>query len=289
MIGKLVRRIRSQGLSLSIQQYEDAIGQRVSLNYRQDPKRFKAMPRLKRWWLFTVDFVRSIGDRLAKATDHVLNDHRDIARNELEEFDVRLVDPNHMSTSSIVYAFGVARHIETEEMLAQRFGCIVHMFDPTPPALEFMAARTPDPKLVFDPIGVWTESGPVRFYTDRRPTVKNLSVVNMYHTDSYIEAPCFTLFDIMKRYGHNRIDVLKMDIEGSALPVVLHMITETDIRPNQIVCSLERPHFVFNASLKEVASYLAKKRKLFTALKTAGYRILTYHVGDFTAVRRENS
>lgn len=285
MIAKFVSRVRAQGLVRTLKQYEDALARQMSRNYKQNPQRFREMPFVRRQLTLVFDYVRTLVDKAFKALDHALTDQRGIPMEELEEFDVRMVDSKRLNQDSIVYAFGVSGHIETEEQLAQAIGCTVHMFDPTPPALAFMETRVPDAKLPFDPIGVWTKSGPMRFYVDRRPEVKNLSVVNMYHTDSYIEAPCLTLQDIMKRKGHERIDLLKMDIEGSALPVVLHMLTDTDLRPDQIVCSLERPHFVFNASFSEVLHYLSQKMKLYKTLRDAGYRLVTYSVGDFTALR----
>lgn len=281
----LFARIRKLGIRGAARHYEDALFRRVSLNYRQNPHRFEHMSAQSRVYHLLKDLVLSRADRVSKAIDRLLTDQHDIALDELEEFDVRLLDPRRITKDSIVYAFGVSGHIETEELVAQRFTCRVFMFDPTPPALAFISSRTLDPLLVFDPIGVWTKTGPMRFYVDRRPQVKNLSVVNMYHTDTFVEAQCLTLEDIMKRHHHTHIDVLKMDIEGSALPVVLHMITHTSIRPDQIVCSLERPHFVFNATFSEVANYISQKAKLFKALRRAGYRVVTYHVGDFTALR----
>ena len=262
------------------------LARKLSPNYRRSPERFKEWHPVAAAGYVLFDYCRHLMDRAANVIERAMLGKNDLPRETLEEFEIRLIDRSLLAEDSVVYAFGVARHIETEELLAERVGCTVHLFDPTPPALEFMASRPKDPKLVFDPIGVWTSSGPVRFYFDRRETPKNLSVVNMYHTDDFMEAPCYTLTDIMRRHGHERIDVLKMDIEGSALPVLAHMLRETTLRPPQIVGALERPLFVFGTPFWEVAKVILGKAKLFRDLRKEGYRIRAHHAAEFTAVRK---
>ena len=285
MFQNLRRMVREKGLMKTFRFYRGAFARVMSINYRQSPERFAQWPRVGQFVFVLFDYARKLCDSLMNHIERSIVSQQSLPREELEEFTIRLLDRKLLSKDSIVYAFGVSRHIETEEDLASRIGCTVHLFDPTKPAIEFMEKHAPDEKLVFDPIGVWTATGPIRFYIDRRSWVKNLSVVNMYHTKEYVEAPCFTLSDIMKRKGHERIDVLKMDIEGSALPVLTHMMKETKLRPRQIVGALERPHFVHNASLIEVLRVIFGKKNLFAMLRKEGYRIITHSAAEFTAVR----
>ena len=285
MFQKVLHKIRTDGPRGTLSHYGNSLALKMSTNYRQNPARFESMNTLQFIGFVFIDYVRKMLDRVTEFVDHALTNRNELDREALEEFTVRLLHPDLLDENSIVYAFGVSRHIETEEDIVERIGATVHMFDPTQPAIEFIEKREANPKLVFDPIGVWTETGPVRFYSDRRSWTKNLSVVNMYHTDDYIEAPCYTLNDIMERKNHDRIDLLKMDIEGSALPILIHMFEETTLRPPQIVGALERPHFVFNASLKEVVGYLMSKLRLFKLLKKEKYQIITHNNAEFTAVR----
>jgi FkbM family methyltransferase len=279
------KRIQERGLSGALSYYFEALAWRVSPNYKQNPKKYRAMSLGKRIALIARDSLLSLADFFAQTIDRFMNARAELSPSSLQEFEIRLVDASLLSADSVIYAFGVARHIETEELLAERLGATVYLFDPTPPALEFMEKRTPNPHLVFDPIGVWISSGPIKFFMDRRATAKNLSVVNMYHTDEYVEALCLTLPDIMSRHHHDRIDVLKMDIEGSALPVLIHMFEQTNLRPTQIVGALERPLIVFGTSLKETFTYIRDKAKLMRLLRKEGYRVVTHHAAEFTAIR----
>lgn len=281
----VLRRIKETGLGASMRFYGKYLAIRMSKNYRQNPARFAHFSSVALAGYLVFDYGRLLLDHVAHALDQALAGRNQIPREELEEFEIRLLKRELISKNAIVYAFGVSGHIETEELLAERIGCKVYLFDPTPPAVNFIKSRPANPLLPFEAIGVWTKSGPIRFYTDRRPTVKNFSVVNMYHTDEYIDAPCYTLADIMQMHGHSHLDILKMDIEGSALPVLLHMLKETDLRPRQIVGSLEKPHFSFGATPLEIWRVIRNKRRLFRALNKEGYRVITHHAAEFTAVR----
>lgn len=277
--------INDLGFIGAVQYYGSVVAWHLSPNFRQNSNRIKAMPLLKRMTFVLYDGVRQIVDSAAHVLDVAVNGRNEISLDMLTEYTIRLVRADLISKDSVVYAFGVAGHIETEEQIAKAHGARIYMFDPTPPALLFIESRPIDPLLIFDPIGVWTVTGPMKFYYDRRETVRNLSVTNMYHTDTYIEANCYTLEDIMKKYNHTHLDVLKMDIEGSALPVLIQMFEKTSIRPRQILGSLEKPLFVFDASISEVAGVIMRKAKLFSLLRENGYKVITHHAAEYTAIR----
>jgi hypothetical protein len=75
------------------------------------------------------------------------------------------------------------------------------------------------------------------------------------------------------------IDILKLDIEGSALEVLVSMFLE-DIYPIQILLEIDEIHF---------PSFRSKFRafKLFRILKKNGYIIVNQDSCDFTFVRNE--
>jgi hypothetical protein len=84
---------------------------------------------------------------------------------------------------------------------------------------------------------------------------------------------------VCKDYGFNRIDILKLDIEGSALEVLLSMFLE-NIYPMQILLEIDEIHF---------PSFRSKYRafKLFKILKKNRYEIVDQDSCDFTFVRNE--
>lgn len=285
MISNVFRRLYQDGFKKTTAFYGKAYAWRMSANFRQNQKRFAQMSRPAFVLYVLWDYLRFQMDKCVGWLEHTLIGRSGIPVSELQEYVIRLIRGDWLNKDSVVYAFGVSRHIETEEEWAEKLGCTVHLFDPTEPAIEFIASRPKDPKLPFDPVGVWTYTGVLKFYKDKRDWTKNLSVVNLYHSDSYVEAPCMTLADIMKKYGHDHIDLLKMDIEGSALPVLLHMLDATKIRPRQIVGSLERPHLTYGATVSEIFKVVRDKGRLFRVLEQNGYRVLTHHSAEFTAIR----
>lgn len=132
--------------------------------------------------------------------------------------------------SWVCYSCGVGEDTTFDVELIERFGCEVDAFDPTPSSgahvRDTMAA---EPRFRFHPWGVWFEDATVRFYPPA-PFDTNLSVVNLHHSEDFLEAPCRSLPSIMRELGHDRIDLLKLDIEGAEYEVLDAMI-ESDIRP----------------------------------------------------------
>lgn len=285
MISNVFKRLSADGFQKTVAFYGKAYAWRMSPNFRQNQRRFDGMSKFTFSAFVLFDYLRLKFDHLIGWVEHMLIGQDEIPMSQLTEYVLRRIRRDLLNDKSVVYAFGVSRHIETEDEWVEKIGCTVHLFDPTEPAIEYMAKRPNNPLLPFDPVGVWTVSGPLRFYKDKREWLKNLSVVNLYHTTEFVEAPCLTLTDIMKKYGHDHIDMLKMDIEGSALPVLLHMLEKTDIRPTQIVGSLERPHVTYGATLGEVYRVVRDKGRLFSLLHKAGYKIITHHSAEFTAIR----
>jgi FkbM family methyltransferase len=285
MITSVFRRLRQDGLKRTLWFYGKSYAWLMSPNFRQHQARFAHYTPVGFTLFVLGDYMLVLVDRCMGWLEDVLVGQRDIPLTSLAEFTHRFIRADWITKDSVVYAFGVARHIETEEQWAAQLGCTVYLFDPTPPAIEFMAAHAPDPKLIFDPIGVWTETTTLRFYNDNRDRVKNLSVLNYYHGSSYVEGQCLTLSDIMKKYDHNHIDLLKMDIEGAALPILIHMLESTEVRPKQIVGALERPYIPYGSSVLDAWRVIRQKGKLFTLLRAAGYHVTTHNVAEFTAIR----
>src|SRR5262249_4455353 len=82
---------------------------------------------------------------------------------------------------------------------------------------------------------------PLRFYVknEKMDLRQCLSATNLFATERYFEANGFSLETIMRQLGHDRIDILKLDIEGAALPVLKHLVKST-VRPRQIVFEIEK-------------------------------------------------
>jgi len=72
----------------------------------------------------------------------------------------------------IIYSGGVGQDSSFDEAVMERFGCTVHMFDPTPHAIEHVEARKAlnaalTKHAVFKPVGLWRENTTLKFFAPR--------------------------------------------------------------------------------------------------------------------------
>jgi len=128
------------------------------------------------------------------------------------------VIPSLLNDSSIVYSFGVGENISFDEELIKRFSCTVFAFDPTPQSIYFIAEKTCPPSFHFYPVGLYKFDGNVDFYLPEDPGYISGSIVNhwkLQQKNRRVSVPVKRFSTIANELHHNKIDVLKMDIEGS--------------------------------------------------------------------------
>jgi FkbM family methyltransferase len=155
----------------------------------------------------------------------------------------------------------------------------VHGFDPTPRAIAWVKSQDLPEKFIFHDYGIGGHDGNVLFRAPENPNHVSYSVVPRGATDgSFIEAPVHRLATIVKELGHEKIDVLKMDIEGAEYAVVEDFVSfEKPV--NQLLVE-------FHHSWQETGIRSAKEA--VATLNRAGYKI--FHVSpsgrEISFVRR---
>ena len=141
----------------------------------------------------------------------------------------------------VCYCGGVGEDITFDLGLIARFGCTVHAFDPTPRAIAFAAEHAAtEPRFDFHPVGLWSEDTTLRFFAPRNPAHVSHSVVNLQRTAEYFEAPCRSVESLVHELGHDRIDLLKLDIEGAEHRVIEAMLA-AGIRPVVLCTEIDQP------------------------------------------------
>ncbi|MEM6475491.1 MAG: FkbM family methyltransferase [Pseudomonadota bacterium] len=160
---------------------------------------------------------------------------------------------------TIAYCGGVGQDATFDFEIAEKKGMKVHSFDPTPNSIEYME-RENQGRVTFHPWGMLDCDQTIRFHAPHDQSHANWFVDNLHGTDSFFEADCFTIETIMKKLGHEQIELLKIDIEGSWGRVLSSML-ESGIHPRVLCVEFDSP------------APLLRVRGTVRALQSAGYKL----------------
>jgi FkbM family methyltransferase len=175
----------------------------------------------------------------------------------------------------VCYCGGVGEDISFDLGLIERFGCVVRAFDPTPRAITFVAQNAAtEPKFDFHPVGLWSENTTLRFFAPRNPAHVSHSVVNLQRTREFFEAPCRTVGSIMEEVDDERIDLLKLDIEGAEHEVVRSMLA-SGIRPTVVCLEIDQP--------VRVRTFWGTVRRI----RSAGYALVDVDSWNLSFLRKD--
>lgn len=179
--------------------------------------------------------------------------------------------PAAIAPGSVAYCGGVGLDATYDFALADALGLEVHSFDPTPHAIAYMA-RENRGRVQFHPWGMMGEDRVVQFHAPFDLAHGNWFAENLHATDRTFSAECLTIGSIMRRLGHRRIDLLKIDIEGSWFSVIPAMLAE-GIHPPVVCIEFDSP------------APLWRVRQVTLALEAAGYRAVDREGDNVVFVR----
>ena len=137
------------------------------------------------------------------------------------------LDPALVRPDSIVYSLGIGEDITFDLALIERFGVKIEAFDPTPKVQNWLAAQSPPAQFHFHSSGIASHDGEETFYLPPRTDWISHSIIRarQYARDS-VRLPVMKLSTAMRLEGHDRIDILKMDIEGAEYAVIEDIVRE---------------------------------------------------------------
>jgi len=131
------------------------------------------------------------------------------------------VASDYLRNDAIVYSFGIGTDISFDLEIIAKYGVSVFAFDPTPKSIEWVKAQAPPHQFRLQEYGLADHDGTVAFYPPNNPAHISHTILNRSATaDQAIEVNVFRLKTILERLGHQRLDVLKMDIEGAEYSVI---------------------------------------------------------------------
>jgi FkbM family methyltransferase len=175
-----------------------------------------------------------------------------------------------LDARSIVYSVGVGEDVSFDLGLIDRYGCLVHAFDPTERSIAWARANVDHLLWKLHPIGIAASDGEAEFTSPA-----NKAHVSFFRateesagSQDTVRLTVRSLPSIMQELSHDRIDLLKMDIEGFEYEV-LQSLLDGPIRPAQI--AVEFHHRMYGYAP-------AATNDAVTALRQNGY--VLFHVSD---------
>ncbi|HET8672232.1 MAG TPA: FkbM family methyltransferase [Thermoleophilaceae bacterium] len=120
------------------------------------------------------------------------------------------------------------------------------------------------PSLSVEHAAMALEDGPVRMQVSHVPVSQSVSAAGLYDGDNYVEVPGRTLRSLMEENGDQRIDLLKLDVEG----LEYKLLPQLDLRALgvQVLC----------AQFHHIATVRGAKR-LIAELRGKGYELVACH------------
>jgi FkbM family methyltransferase len=126
----------------------------------------------------------------------------------------------------VVYAVGIGMFPEFDAILADKYGCEVHSFDPSPTGRDAIAklkssGKMP-PNMRDHDLGISDRDGELTVYASltgvmftKECTERNVDAsANKTCADSAVTFPVKTIATVMKELGHTHLTMLKVDTEG---------------------------------------------------------------------------
>jgi len=161
-----------------------------------------------------------------------------------------------LDSECVFYSVGAGEDISFDVCMTHHTGMTAHIFDPTPRAIkhvrdvqQVLSTLEPpdyksqigggnpdywtiiinnkiDPnKLVLHEYGLYDKDETMMFYLpDVEAWVSHSLMENMRVNKKYIDVPVKCLTTIMNDLGHEKIDIIKIDIEGAELVVLKDML-----------------------------------------------------------------
>lgn len=180
-----------------------------------------------------------------------------------------------LAKGGVCYCAGVGEDSSLEEDLLRQTECVLWSFDPTRESAAHVATRQFDSaRFQFVQTGIGDNTGQSRFFQHPDPQMlPAYSAANIWNTSSYIEAPSTTVSALMDQFGHERLTLLKLSIEGAEWNVLRHLL-DKETREVDILCVL----FSQPAAFWRISSAVRELRR-------HGFRYLCHDQWKFTFVR----
>jgi len=175
------------------------------------------------------------------------------------------VYPDLLNQNAIVYSFGIGEDVSFDLDILSKHNCTVYGFDPTPNSVKWVTNQNLPDAFNFYEYGIAKKTGPVRFNLPKNDNYVSGSIIDhdVVSIENSVIVPMKSFKDLSDSLGHKKIDLLKMDIEGSEYDV-MEDILSSNIEINQM--AIEFHERFFREGKK-------KTKKILSMMKRKGYEI----------------
>jgi FkbM family methyltransferase len=172
--------------------------------------------------------------------------------------------PDRIERGGQVYSFGVGADISFDLAMIQQFGVEIHAFDPTPISRQWLEQQTLPSSFHFHPIGLAGYDGIAKFELPRGHYVSFTMLGNIEGSQSSEGEVC-RLQTILERFGHERITLVKLDVEGA----------EYDVLSDLAICAqkIDQLLIEFHHRMVDGQAGLERTRRALSVLRDAGFRL----------------
>lgn len=171
------------------------------------------------------------------------------------------IAPEALGAHPVVYAFGIGTIINADLDLIAEHNARVYAFDPTPASHEWLQAQSLPAEYVPHRCGIATFDGQACFYQHDGAQYSLRRLVTGEETEALDVRRLATLAG---QLGHDRIDLLKIDIEGAEYEVIPDVLASgLDIRQIMIEFHHRLPGYRIGQTYEAVRQ-----------LRDLGYRII---------------
>ena len=170
-----------------------------------------------------------------------------------------------LDRNSIIYSFGIGTDISFDKALIDVYNCSVYGFDPTPKSISWIRNQGKIKNFNFFEYGIDTKTGNKFFFLPKNEDHVSGSLISHGNVSgvSKIEVSMKKFDDIIASLQHNRIDILKMDIEG----------TEFDILPDILASNIHIDQFAIEFHQRFVKEGKRKVMEMIQLLNKNNYFI----------------
>lgn len=199
---------------------------------------------------------------------------------------------NILNENSIIYSAGVGEDISFDIKLQTMYNSNIYLIDPTNKSIKhfeeckkyfndktfkftggiqndyYKEIQNENPnfdKLYYINKGLWDKNDKLKFYKQNNENYVSQSLIKDMFGSNYDIVEVDTIKNIMLKYNHNKIDLLKLDIEGAENKVLEQMLND-NIYPKYLCIE-------FDLLMKNKDSNNTTK-KIVDRLLNEGYKII---------------